>query len=334
MRAYDQMHFAAIQNTVLQTNPGRLNFFHFVYPPTALLLVAPLALAPYAVAFVVWTGATLALYCRTIWLIIPGWTALLLALVPLAIQENLRLGQNGLLNASLLGLALVMMEARPVLAGICLGVLSYKPQLDLLFPVVLCVAKRWRVLLAAAACACAFALAATVAFGFSSWMEWLRNLSDQAASNYLMPDRTLAAVHHTFYGFAVWLGAAPSTAWAAQVAGALSSLLGVGTLWRGTAAFNVKAAGLALGIAAATPYLLFYDLALLSIPAALLVRQGMAQGFLPGERLAIAGCFLLQFLGSGTPDGFFIIATMALLVFRRAFLHAETLSRPSLMLGT
>ncbi len=329
---YDQAQFAAVQGGVLQTNPGRLSFFHFVYPPTALLLVAPLALMPYDVAFVAWIGATLALYLRTIWLIIPGRTSLLLALAALAVQENIRLGQNGLLNASLVGLALITMEARPVFAGLCLGILTYKPQLALLFPVTLFVAKRWRVLFAALACAFALAFVATVAFGFPAWTEFARHLSGQATSSTLMPDQNLTAVQHSFYGLAIWLGAAPSAAWAAQAVGAIISLLAVNVLWRSAAPFAVKAAGLSLGIAAATPYLLFYDLALLSIPAALLIRHGLAEGFLPGERLGIAVCVLPQFFGPGAPDGLVMVAGMALLVFRRAFFHAETVVRPALTL--
>ena len=45
---------------------------------------------------------------------------------------------------SLVGGTLFLMPVRPVLAGICLGLLSYKPQYGLLFPLVLIAAAQWR----------------------------------------------------------------------------------------------------------------------------------------------------------------------------------------------
>ena len=52
-------------------------------------------------------------------------------------------GQNGFLTAALIGGALGLLERRPALAGICLGLLTYKPQFGLLFPFVLIADRRW-----------------------------------------------------------------------------------------------------------------------------------------------------------------------------------------------
>mgnify|MGYP003694260653 FL=1 len=59
---------------------------------------------------------------------------LLLAAAFPVVLTNTLVGQNGFLTASLIGGALYLMPARPVLSGICLGLLSYKPQYGLLFP--------------------------------------------------------------------------------------------------------------------------------------------------------------------------------------------------------
>lgn len=45
--------------------------------------------------------------------------------------------QNGFLSAGLFGGALVLLERRPVLAGALFGLLTYKPHLGLLVPIVL-----------------------------------------------------------------------------------------------------------------------------------------------------------------------------------------------------
>ena len=47
---------------------------------------------------------------------------------------NALVGQNGFLTAALIGGTLYLIPIRPVLAGICLGLLTYKPQYGLLFP--------------------------------------------------------------------------------------------------------------------------------------------------------------------------------------------------------
>src|SRR6185312_13844103 len=73
----------------------------------------------------------------------------LLALaIPMAFINAL-VGQNGFLTAALIGGTLYLIPIRPVLAGICLGLLTYKPQYGLLFPIALIVAGQWRVFVSA-----------------------------------------------------------------------------------------------------------------------------------------------------------------------------------------
>src|ERR1700738_4241155 len=94
---------------------------------------------------------------------------LLLALAFPVVLTNTLVGQNGFLTASLIGGMLYLMPTRPVLAGICLGLLSYKPQYGLLFPLVLIAAAEWTVLVTAAIVATAIAAASWLAFGTESW---------------------------------------------------------------------------------------------------------------------------------------------------------------------
>ena len=75
---------------------------------------------------------------------------ILLALAAPMAFINALVGQNGFLTAALIGGALYLIPVRPVLAGICLGLLTYKPQYGLLFPIVLIAAGHWRVFISAA----------------------------------------------------------------------------------------------------------------------------------------------------------------------------------------
>ena len=97
---------------------------------------------------------------------------LLLAAAFPVVFTNTLVGQNGFLTASLIGGTLYLMPVRPVLAGICLGLLSYKPQYGLLFPLVLIAASQWTVFVTAAIVAVAMALLSWFAFGTESWQAF------------------------------------------------------------------------------------------------------------------------------------------------------------------
>ncbi len=119
---------------------------------------------------------------RKSWLWIPdsrsaasGMTVewLLLALAFPAVLLNVGQGQNGFLTAALLGGALVVLDRRPILAGILFGLLVYKPQYGLMLPIVLGVSGRWKCFGAAAATVVILTIATTLTFGASVWGAFL-----------------------------------------------------------------------------------------------------------------------------------------------------------------
>ncbi|HWN53326.1 MAG TPA: glycosyltransferase family 87 protein, partial [Xanthobacteraceae bacterium] len=105
--------------------------------------------------------------CSTIAATDPLW--LLLALAFPAVFVNLGHGHNGLLTAALFGAALVVLDHRPLLAGLLFGLLAYKPQFGVLIPVVLVATWRWRTVAAAVGTVSALAIVTTFAFGLSVW---------------------------------------------------------------------------------------------------------------------------------------------------------------------
>src|SRR5690606_15709865 len=88
---------------------------------------------------------------------------------------NLFHGQNGFLTAALLGGGLLLLDRRPVLAGVLFGLMSYKPQFGLLLPLVLLATQRWTVFAAAAATTLALAGASLLALGAAPWLAFLEN---------------------------------------------------------------------------------------------------------------------------------------------------------------
>ncbi len=109
-------------------------YYGWHYPPTFLFVAAALATLPYLPAAILWLAATLSAFVAAMATILGGRTGLLVACGFPAATWNVTAGQNGFLTAALIGGTLGLMERRTALAGVCLGLLTYKPQFGLLFP--------------------------------------------------------------------------------------------------------------------------------------------------------------------------------------------------------
>src|SRR5262245_45938708 len=122
-------------------------FFGWHYPPYFLFIAGALATMPYLLALAVWQVATLLLYVLMIrailsttswpsssWPSTPDPLWLLLAVAFPAVLVNVGHGHNGFLTAALIGTALLVLDTRPILAGVLFGLMAYKPQFGLLIP--------------------------------------------------------------------------------------------------------------------------------------------------------------------------------------------------------
>ncbi len=136
----------------------KLGYTAFFYPPPALLISLPLALAPYFWSLAAWLAATGYAFYRVLRLYLPSLDPAAFLAFP-AVFVNAAHGQNGFLSAALIGGGLFAMDRSPALAGVLLGAMAFKPHLALAIPFALVFARRWTTLIAAAATATAFAAA-------------------------------------------------------------------------------------------------------------------------------------------------------------------------------
>jgi len=294
-------------------------YFGWHYPPMFLFVAAPLALIPYIPAYVLWLAATFPAYLLTMRAIIGERAGYLLAAAFPAILSNFIVGQNGFLSAALLGGTVLFIERRPVLAGILLGLLTYKPHLGLLFPVALIAGGHWRAFMTAAVTGAAIALASLFAFGTDTWQAFFGNIGHTSQA-FLSDGWADFAKLQTMFGLARMLGVPEPLAWALQGAVALASAGAIAVLWRSRADFAIKAAALACGVLLATPYLYLYDLVVLAVPLAFLFRLGRARGFLPYELagIGVACLLVLIFPFVKAPTGFAAVLVVAALIARHA----------------
>lgn len=143
------------------------------YPPHLLLFTRPLGLLPYGWALAVWWGLGLALYLAVAAGGVRDWPTLLFLTVSPAVAMNLFAGQNGFLSAALLIGALSLLERRPWIAGVLIGLLTFKPQLGLLLPLMLIAGRHWRVLGAASLTTLALFGASVMVDGLAAWKAYV-----------------------------------------------------------------------------------------------------------------------------------------------------------------
>ena len=323
-QAYDYSAISTAQRTFFGLPDCALE--HFDYPPTMLFITEPLGLVPYSVAFPLWIAITLTFYLAAVYLIIPHRTAVIAALAPFPVWFTAILGHNGFFSAGLMGVALVLAENRPWVSGIFIGALTYKPQLGILFPVALLASRNWRALASAAIVSLSLASLAALAFGYETWPAFIRALAERAAD--VSGDPHAATPLVSFFSI-YSLGVSSSAAWTLQLIASVFAAAAVCFLWAGRFPYPLKAASLAIGSLIASPHVHGYDVCILTIGVAFLVKDGLSRGFLSGERTTILLCWGGLFLLSGPVPAIISLVLLCLLV-RRALYPGEPASVPQL----
>jgi alpha-1,2-mannosyltransferase len=320
-------------------------FYGWHYPPFFLVIAAALALMPYKLALLAWQASTLALYLLAPRAILgnpdsrvhlpppdeggggpptqfdPLW--LVVALAFPAVFINLGHGHNGFLTAALIGAALVCLDRRPLLAGVLIGLIAYKPQLGILFPPVLAATGRWRSFAAAAATIAALALITTLAFGVSVWDAFLASTHFTRTIVLEAGETGWHKIQSVFSLVRMW-GGPVALAYAAQSAVTVMLAVALVWLWRAQVDFSLKAAALIIAALLATPYSLDYDMTALAPAIAFLAVHGLHHGFAPYEKTALAALWIAPLVARSiaqailVPVGVLTMAAMLGLVLYRA----------------
>jgi hypothetical protein len=277
--AYSLAKMQALHQTVIGALLPPIPWF---YPPTFLLLMLPLAFLPYLAALFAWLSITLTAYLLVVWRIAPDRTALWLTLAFPGTYQNFIHSQNGFLSATLLGAGLLWVDKLPIVGGLLLGLLSYKPHLALLIPVALIAGRRWKALAAAAASASGLALASWLVFGLDTWKAFWLNLP-LAGKLIEMGMAPLTKMPTVFIG-TLLAGAGFPAAYVLQGLTTLAAMVAVAWVWSRETPLPWRASALALGALLATPYAFEYDLAILALPLAWLGWQGYTKGWRSGEQ--------------------------------------------------
>jgi hypothetical protein len=250
----------------------------FSFLPHAALLLAPLGRLPYGLAYLVWLAVGVASLALSAWLLAPRWRLWPLLLVLfLPAQLALIMGQTSPLALLALCGSVRLVERRPALAGMLLGLspAMWKPQL--LAPalsVAFAAARCWRALL----CLAAAPLVLTAAFTAIGGADWLGDYRAQASSLWsLVSERSsLESAGQTLLGLAQSvIGPGSAAVVVAIVGGLLVEGIVAGMWWRGLrpdGRRHLQFAVLPIAAVVAAPHALGYDLTLWLASAWLLLH--------------------------------------------------------------
>ncbi len=268
----------------------------FLYPPTFMLLCAPLSKLPYLLAFVLFELVTGIFWLRMATQAAGGGRAASTALLSVpSVFWVIGIGQNSFLSAGLMALGTLLLARRPWAAGAAFGAICFKPHLGLLIPVALLAGRQWRAAAGAALTVTLLIAASALLFGTAAWAGYLH---------------MVLHLHHTVeghdihffghidgYGVARLAGFSQTAAYCFQISLAAIAVVSVAVLWwRRTTPADVRYAALAAGVLMVTPFALFYDLLMSAVAAAWLVGAACTTGFLPGEKLVLVLAFALDLL--------------------------------------
>ena len=243
----------------------------FPYPPVAILLFRALAFLPYEPAYVVWTIGTLALF---VWAVVATCSRLAISVIGVIVApfttSCIASGQTGFLTAALLIAGLRLAGRRPILGGILIGLLAYKPQMAMLVPIAFAAAGYWRAFAVACMTVAVLAAIATAAYGAGIWSDWVAMLPGYFKTFDL--DSGRMSFKPTVMANLQMAGVALPVARAIQglVAAAVAILV-----WRcfRRNAGRLSTAALLVGTTLATPHAVIYDLPIIAAAMALLIQE-------------------------------------------------------------
>ena len=300
-------------------------FYGWHYPPFFFAIAFLVAAVPYAWGLAIWLGASFAAYLAAIRAILPRRETLLVAAAFPAVFVNVGHGHNGFLTAALLGGALHWLDRRPWLAGVLIGLLAYKPQFGILIPIALVAGGRWRTIGAATATVAALVAISFALLGSGIWHAFANSMNFTQTVVLEQGGTGWQKIQSIFSAVRAW-GASVPIAYAAQATLFAALAATLAWLWHSDAAFELKAAALALGSLLATPYVLDYDLVVLAVAIAFFARHGLRHGFRDFEISLLAAAWIVPLLSRSVagatviPLGLLVELTLYAFVLRRAAL--------------
>lgn len=279
----------------------------FVYPPPLLFALWPLGNMTYHEAVLWWSVLPLPIFAGLLFILLrqselalepkksryAAYVVAFAATLPF-LCANLFAGQSGMFVAVWFMAAMASWRRFPIVAGICIGMLTIKPHLGLMLPVALLASRNWRIIIVACLTFACLVVTTSVWLGGDIWPHYLEaahlfgQLMGMGLSNFyklaMGPYVSLQGV-----GLPSWLAGLVQAGLALAVAAAIARAFWRedGSLWR----FGLLATGALL----ATPYVQCYDTPLLAVALVPLLAAAWRRGWTLLEMLAFCCAVVMPY---------------------------------------
>jgi len=247
-----------------------------LYGPQMSLFFAPFARLSYGWALTAWLALNLLIYafcCYAVWKNCPNlrghpWTVLVLAIAFPGLFHLLAWGQTSGLALACLTLAfLALTNDRPLLAGLAIGTLIFKPQLGLAAAVVFLLTRQWKIVAGAVMSASAQLAVAWMHYGTEIMRNYWDALTHAKQVLPLLEPRLYQT--HSLRSFWSLLLPWPRVAFVLYLVSAAGVLVVAVRVWRCGPPLGLRFSTLLLATVLVSPHLTVYDLVILA-PAFLL----------------------------------------------------------------
>jgi alpha-1,2-mannosyltransferase len=280
------------------------DFFVCLYPPQMTALFAPLAHLPYLPALLIWSAIGVGVYAICIIAVVrtcpglrpfAGTVALCAAAYP-AFFEQIGHGQCAILSLACVTVAYLALNAGwPIIAGMAIGALTFKPTLAATCIAVFASAGEWRMLIGVAIGAGLQYGGATLIYGVDVMKAYARALIELGEAvqqqtpkpfnmhclrifwSYIVPDERIA--RGLYYASAVGV---LFLAWRA---------------WQRNTDVGLKFAAVLLATVLISPHLYVYDLLILAPALLILADRAIRINPPPVPGFYVALCYALPLLG-------------------------------------
>jgi Glycosyltransferase family 87 len=246
------------------------------YPPTMMLFAAPFGRLGYFPALLAWTLLGLAIFLPVAARQLADRRALIALMASPALVFCLISGQSSLITTAMLIGIFALLDRRPLAAGVLLGLLTLKPQLGLLFPVMLIASGRWRVIVYATVTALALAALTVALFGSQVWIDFVTQGLPTQNIVLIDPEGIATPYYPTIFMNLRGIGLRYDVAMAVQAVFALAAAAAVAWAYHCHAKAEPRllfALFMSCTIAA-LPYLLVYDTVALTFAVIALLAAG------------------------------------------------------------
>lgn len=250
---------------------GNKGFMPWTYPPPYMIIVEGLARMPIGAAYLLFISVSFLFYLWVLWRIagdhLPG---VLIAILP-AVVLTVRCGQNAFLTGGLVGAFLLAFSQKRAVAGIPLGLMVIKPHIAAGIALLALLGKRWTTMAMAAAIVVVAVVGSIAAFGLGIWPAFFGAVHE--AGQFLSKGYYLLFRMSSVYASIKTLGGPTDIAFILQGVSALAGIGLVLHVWRCGYDRRIIAAAACAASLLVSPYNYDYDLTLLGVAAAFVLRD-------------------------------------------------------------